>query len=64
MYICICHGVTDKKIAQTIENGAMTMRDLAKELNVGTQCGKCTNCTKKILNEKLIEIADITDQVA
>ncbi|WP_462163160.1 (2Fe-2S)-binding protein [Pseudoalteromonas xiamenensis] len=64
MYICICHGVTDKKIAQAIDNGAMTMRDLAKELSVGTQCGKCTNCTKKILNERLIEIADITDQVA
>ncbi|MBE0371005.1 bacterioferritin-associated ferredoxin [Pseudoalteromonas aurantia 208] len=40
------------------------MRELSKELGVGTQCGKCTNCTKKILNEKLIDIVDITDQVA
>jgi bacterioferritin-associated ferredoxin len=40
------------------------MRDLSKNLGVGTQCGKCTNCTKKILNEKLIEIVDITEQVA
>ncbi|CAH9050523.1 Bacterioferritin-associated ferredoxin [Pseudoalteromonas holothuriae] len=64
MYICICHGVTDKKIAQTIDDGATSMRELSKELGVGTQCGKCTNCTKKILNEKLIEIVDVTDQVA
>ena len=64
MYICLCHGVTDKKIEQTIDDGATTMRELAKELNVGSQCGKCCGCTKTILNRKLIQIADITDQVA
>lgn len=64
MYICICHGVTDKKIASSIDQGATSMRDLSKELGVGTQCGKCTNCTKKILNQKLIEIVDVTEQVA
>jgi|TARA_B100000700_G_C14386652_1_gene552829 bacterioferritin-associated ferredoxin len=56
--------VTDKKIEQTIDDGATTMRELTKELKVGSQCGKCCCCTKKILNRKLIEIADITDQVA
>ncbi|ADT70395.1 MAG: bacterioferritin-associated ferredoxin [Pseudoalteromonas tetraodonis] len=64
MYICLCHGVTDKKIEQTIDDGATTMRELTKELKVGSQCGKCCCCTKKILNRKLIQIADITDQVA
>lgn len=64
MYICICHGVSDKKIVEAIQDGATTMRDLSQQLSVGTQCGKCTNCTKKILNEQLIQIADITDQVA
>ena len=64
MYICLCHGVTDKKIEQTIDDGAMTMRALSKELQVGSQCGKCCGCCKKILNRKLIEIADITEQVA
>jgi bacterioferritin-associated ferredoxin len=56
--------VTDKKIEQTIDDGATTMRELAKELNVGSQCGKCCGFNKKILNSKLIQIADITDQVA
>ncbi|GAP75653.1 bacterioferritin-associated ferredoxin [Pseudoalteromonas sp. SW0106-04] len=40
------------------------MRDLTKELKVGSQCGKCCNCTKKILNQKLIDIVDVTDDVA
>jgi bacterioferritin-associated ferredoxin len=64
MYICICHGVTDKKIVQTIKDGSTNMRALSKELGVGTQCGKCTNCTKRILNEQLIDIVDVTEQVA
>lgn len=63
MYICLCHGVSDKKIAQAVEQGARSMRDLNKELKVGSQCGKCTNCAKKVLNEKLIEIIDITEDV-
>ena len=64
MYICLCHGVTDKKIEQTIDDGATTMRELTKELKVRSQCGKCCGCTKKILNRRLIQIADVTDQVA
>ncbi|KJY98178.1 MULTISPECIES: (2Fe-2S)-binding protein [Pseudoalteromonas] len=64
MYICLCHGVSDKKIEQAIDDGARSMRDLTKELKVGSQCGKCCNCTKKILNQKLIDIVDVTDDVA
>ena len=64
MYICICHGVTDKSIEKAIDSGLHSLRALSKELNVGTQCGKCNNCTKKILNSKLIDIVDITDKVA
>ncbi|MFY8275436.1 (2Fe-2S)-binding protein [Pseudoalteromonas sp. SSDWG2] len=64
MYICLCHGVSDKKIEQAIDQGARSMRDLSQELKVGSQCGKCCNCAKKILNQKLIEIVDVTDDVA
>ena len=64
MYICLCHGVSDKKIEQAIDQGARSMRDLSTELKVGSQCGKCCNCAKKILNQKLIDIVDVTDDVA
>lgn len=64
MYICICHGVTDTTIKQTIENGAHTMKSLATELNVGTQCGQCTCCTKKILNNTLMQISEAEPAVA
>lgn len=42
MYICLCHGVTDRDIRNALEEGARGMRDLRRELKVGSQCGRCT----------------------
>jgi bacterioferritin-associated ferredoxin len=64
MYICICHGVTDTQIESAIDNGAETMKDLTTELNVGSQCGKCCQCAKRVLNKKLLQIAEAHPQVA
>ena len=64
MYVCICHGVTDSAIENAIDDGALTMRSLSKELNVGSQCGQCCSCAKKILNSKLLQIAEAEPAVA
>ncbi|GAA0810053.1 (2Fe-2S)-binding protein [Colwellia sp. D2M02] len=64
MYICICHGVTDTQIEAAIENGSTTLQQLNKELKVGSQCGKCCQCTKRVLNKKLNQIAVQELQVA
>lgn len=64
MFVCICHGVSDKTIEKSIENGATTMKQLRQELKVTSQCGKCTQCTKKVLNRKLMQIAEPQPQVA
>ena len=52
MYICLCHGVTDRQIRSCIEDGASSMRDLRQQLAVGTQCGKCACYVKAILKEE------------
>lgn len=64
MYICICHGVTDTKIKQAVDNGAMTMKQLTTELKIGSQCGKCYKSTKKVLNNQLLQIAEAESSVA
>ncbi|WDE06441.1 (2Fe-2S)-binding protein [Thalassomonas viridans] len=64
MYVCICHGVTDNEIVESIDNGAQTIKELTAELKVGSQCGKCCQCTKKILNNKLLQIAEAQADVA
>lgn len=64
MYVCICHGVTDTQIEAAIDDGATTMKALSQELNVGSQCGQCCQCTKKVLNSKLIQISEAQPAVA
>ena len=51
MYICICHGVTDRDIQCCVEDGARSLRELRECLGVGTQCGKCAREVRTILKE-------------
>lgn len=64
MYVCLCHGVTDTQIENAIDNGATTMKRLSSELKVGTQCGKCCQTTKNVLNSRLMQIAEPMPKVA
>lgn len=64
MYVCICHGVTDTQIEAAIDDGHRTMKQLTKELKIGSQCGKCCQCSKKVLNNKLMQIAEAEPNVA
>jgi bacterioferritin-associated ferredoxin len=64
MYVCICNGVTDTQIEAAVDNGAETMRDLSNDLNIGSQCGKCCQCAKRVMNKRLLQIAEPQLQVA
>ncbi len=41
MIICVCKAVSDRHIRAAVKDGASCMRDLTRELRVGTCCGKC-----------------------
>ena len=64
MYICICHSVTDTQIEAAIDKGSTTMKQLCSKLKVGSQCGKCCQCAKRVLTNKLIQIGEAQPQVA
>lgn len=49
MYICICNQVTDKEILDAANQGATTLESLCQQLNVGTCCGRCTDCAHELL---------------
>ncbi len=51
MYICLCKGVTDTQIRDAVTDGACSMRDLRERLDVASQCGKCGQDFKTIINE-------------
>ena len=41
MIICVCKAVSERHIRSAVKNGATCVRDLTRELGVGTCCGKC-----------------------
>ncbi|PLX63085.1 (2Fe-2S)-binding protein [Sedimenticola selenatireducens] len=51
MYVCICHGVTDKDIRAAANNGANSLEALGEQLNVATCCGRCADCARSVLLE-------------
>ncbi|AFP29406.1 bacterioferritin-associated ferredoxin [Marinobacter sp. BSs20148] len=51
MYVCLCHGVTDRDIRAAADNGVTSMRQLGEELGVGTQCGRCAPTAREILRD-------------
>ncbi len=51
MFVCICHAITEKDIALAVEQGAGTMKELREQLNIASQCGKCSQFAKTTLTE-------------
>jgi bacterioferritin-associated ferredoxin len=41
MIICVCKAVSDRAIRSAVKSGANSLRDLTRDLGVGTCCGKC-----------------------
>ncbi|MGF1742849.1 (2Fe-2S)-binding protein [Vibrio profundum] len=61
MFVCLCHGISDKEIKKlVIEQGITDIRTLKKCTALGSQCGKCVKYTKEILTEAtLLEVKQI-----
>lgn len=53
MFVCICHGITDKQIKQAVHQGCETLADLKKQHGVASECGKCAKMAKTIINKEL-----------
>jgi bacterioferritin-associated ferredoxin len=53
MYVCLCHGVTDSQIREAVCQGAGSMRKLREELGVASNCGRCAQYAKQVLNDTL-----------
>ncbi|WP_456296308.1 (2Fe-2S)-binding protein [Vibrio sp. AK197] len=54
MYVCLCHGVSDKKIKKLVLNEGITdVRGIKKCTALGSQCGKCVKQAKSIINETI-----------
>jgi bacterioferritin-associated ferredoxin len=53
MIVCVCKAVSDRHIKSAVRNGASSLRDLTRELGLGTCCGKCLPEAKATLDASL-----------
>ncbi len=59
MKVCICKNVSDRQIREALDQGARTLRDVYRELGVGSECGKCICATRDIIAEHpFLHLAD------
>ncbi|MGH1486527.1 MAG: (2Fe-2S)-binding protein [Cellvibrionaceae bacterium] len=53
MFVCLCKGITDTQIKQSIKDGADSLRDVRRDLGAATQCCKCLPEVRSIVNDAL-----------
>lgn len=42
MYVCLCHALTDARIAGVVADGASRPREVYAACGCRAQCGRCT----------------------
>lgn len=63
MYVCVCKAVTDSQIHQEVSKGARRMCDLKQRLGLCSQCGKCGQHAKRVLDEANAQYSTCDTQV-
>ncbi len=51
MYVCLCHGVTDRQIRELVDEGASSLGDVQRQLPVGSCCGRCVDSAHRLIDE-------------
>ena len=51
MVVCHCRVVTDRRIRETIEGGALHPSEIGRRCGAGTRCGGCAPALRQLLEE-------------
>jgi bacterioferritin-associated ferredoxin len=49
MYVCVCHGVTDRDIRRAAADGVREVHELTMRLGLGSGCGSCRDEAAAVL---------------
>lgn len=53
MIVCVCKGVSDRRIREAVREGCVSVKAVSRELGVATQCGKCACHARDVVHEEL-----------
>jgi bacterioferritin-associated ferredoxin len=57
MMVCLCQGVSERRVRREIEHGAATIEDLAATCGAGAQCFGCHPTLDDLLVEHVTAVA-------
>ena len=49
VYVCLCHGVTERQIREVAEAGCHSVSELTMRTGVGANCGSCLHTASEVL---------------
>jgi len=49
VYVCLCHGVTERQIREVAEAGCYSVSELTMRTGVGANCGSCLDTASEVL---------------
>ncbi len=64
MIVCHCHGVTDREIRASVQNGARTCADIADCCGASSGCGGCTALVAEIVHGERRRLAMVRSDAA
>jgi bacterioferritin-associated ferredoxin len=60
MYVCLCHGVTDRAITQAARDGINSFAALQQRTGVSTCCGACREQAEDVFASACVSEAGAT----
>jgi bacterioferritin-associated ferredoxin len=63
MIVCHCHGVTDREIRASVQNGSRTCADVAECCGAGSGCGGCASLVTEIVQGERRRLAVVKSEV-
>ena len=64
MYVCVCHGISEKRLDQAISEGARSFEQLQHCTGVATCCGACEPCARELLDQRTLASCQPTPQAS
>jgi bacterioferritin-associated ferredoxin len=63
VYVCLCRAVTDRDVLRAVDEGAHTLRLVARRSGAGTACGGCRPAIAALIRARLGRGADEADVI-
>lgn len=51
MIVCLCHGVSERKVEAVVAAGAKTVSDVTSACGAGSDCGACYRMLAELLDD-------------